>query len=75
MRDKYYSDDRDLVKWATLCHIALESELRTILRGEWLILYQHARHTIDWSESVAKELSSFCNGTKANIVRSDDESI
>jgi hypothetical protein len=183
MRDKYYSDDRDLVKWATLCHIALEYELRTILQvpywrpekayphfnfkgkhvpipskvwtffrnihsitrlgpkiglsitvidqefdpdqrqayvseiktriqnagrplalfldpdtglqpkrcrpehtaiteiqelwpvlkpREWLILYQHARRTIDWSESVAKELSSFCNGMKANIVRSDD---
>jgi hypothetical protein len=183
MRDKYYSDDRDLVKWATLVHIALEYGLRTILQvpywrpekvhphfnfmgkhvavprkvwtffrnihsitrlgpeiglsitvidqefdsdqrqayvsgiktriqnagrplalfldpdtglqpkrclpehtaiteiqelwpvlrpSEWLILYQHARHTLDWSESVANQLSSLCNGMKANIVRSDD---
>jgi hypothetical protein len=183
MRDKYYSDNRDLVKWATLVHIALEYGLQTILQvpywrpenahphfnfmgkrlaisskvwtffrnihsitrlgpeiglsiavidkefdpdcrqayvseikagiknarrplalfldpdtglqpkrclpehtaiteiqelwpvlkpGEWLILYQHARHTLDWSESVANELSSLCNNMKVNIVRSDD---
>ena len=183
MRDQYYSDNRDLVKWATLVHIALEYGLQTILQvpywrpekahphfnfmgkrvavsskvwsffrnihnikrlgpeiglsiavldkefdpdrrkvyvseirteinkarrplvlfldpdtglqpkkclpvhtsiieiqelwpilklGEWLILYQHARRNLDWSESVANELSSLCNGSKANIVRSDD---
>lgn len=183
MRDKYYSDSRDLVKWATLVHIALEYGLQTILQvpywrpekvhphfnfmgkrlavpnkvwtffrnihsitrlgpeiglsitvigkefdpdqrqayvseiktriqhaelplalfldpdtglqpkrclpehtaireiqelwpvlktREWLVLYQHARHTLDWSESVAYELSSLCNDMKANIVRSDD---
>lgn len=32
MRDKYYSDDRDLVKWATLTHIAMEFGLQTILQ-------------------------------------------
>jgi hypothetical protein len=32
MRDKYYSDDRDLFKWATLVHIASTHELRTILQ-------------------------------------------
>ncbi len=48
-------------------------ELWSILKpGEWLILYQHARHSLDWSESVASELSFLCNGSKANIVRSDD---
>jgi len=183
MRDKYYSDDRDLVKWATLVYIASEHGLRTILQVpywrpekvhphfnfmgkrvpvsskvwtffrnihsitrlgpeiglsitvidkefdpeqrqayvseiitriehagrplalfldpdtglqpkrclpehtaiteiqelwpvlkpcEWLILYQHARHTLDWSESVANELSLLCGDVKANIVRSDD---
>ena len=39
---------------------------------EWLILYQHARHTSGWQESVANEVSSLCNGTKAHIVRSED---
>lgn len=183
MRDKYYSDNRDLIKWATLVHIASEYGLQTILQvpywrpennhpyfifmnrrvavsskvwtffrnihsitrlgpeiglsiavvgeefdpdqrktyvskikaeiskarrplalfldpdtglqpkkclpehtstmeikelwpvlkpGEWLILYQHARHTRDWSESVALELSSLCNRRKAHIVRSED---
>ena len=32
MRDKYYSDDRDLVKWATLVHIALKYGLQTIFQ-------------------------------------------
>ena len=32
MRDKWYSDDRDLVKWATLAHIASERGLQTILQ-------------------------------------------
>lgn len=183
MRDKYYSDNRDLIKWATLAHIAYEYGLQTILQvpywrpenkhpyficmdkrvavpskvwkffrnihsitqlgpeiglsitlvgeefdpdqrkiyvskikaeiskarrplalfldpdtglqpkkclpehtsimeieelwpvlkpGEWLILYQHARHTRDWRESVAHELSSLCNRMKAHIVRSED---
>ncbi len=183
MRDKWYSDDRDLVKWATLAHIASERGLQTILqvpywrpekvhphfnfigkrgavsekvweffrnihsitrlgpkmgvsitvvdtefkpddRGayvsevktkiqharrplalfldpdtglqpkkcrpehtaiseiqalwpvlkphEWLILYQHARHTSNWKESVADELSALCGNMKAHIVRSDD---
>lgn len=182
MRDKYYSDDRDLLKWATLVHIASMHKLRTILQvpywrpeivrrrsdfmaekvtvssqvwkffrnihsvtrlgpeigvsiaviskefdanrrksyisevkttvehvehplalfldpdtglqpkrclpehtaitdiqqlwpalkaRDWLVLYQHARHTLTWRESVADELSSLC-GVKATIVRSDD---
>ncbi|MCE5226997.1 MAG: hypothetical protein LLG05_14225 [Porphyromonadaceae bacterium] len=182
MRDKYYSDDRDLLKWATLVHIASVNNLRTILQvpywrpeinlprfdcmGEkvtvsnqvwkffrnvhnvtslgreigvsvaviskefdanhrqsyicevkttveqvehplalfldpdtglqpkkchpehtaitdiqqlwpaleardWLVLYQHARHTHTWRESVADQLSSLC-GVKATVVRSDD---
>ncbi len=32
MRDKYYSDDRDLVKWAVLTHIASTYKLQTILQ-------------------------------------------
>ena len=32
MRDKYYSDDRDILKWASLVHIALEYGLQTILQ-------------------------------------------
>lgn len=183
MRDKYYSDDRDLVKWAVLTHIATKFGLQTILQvpywrpekvqpyfnfmgirvpvskevwtffrnihsiaqlepkigvsiavvdsefkpgqrddylyevktkiqqakrplalfldpdtglqpmrcgpehtatweiealwpllkpHEWLILYQHARHTSDWRESVADELSSLCDYMKAHIVQSDD---
>ncbi len=183
MRDKYYSDDRDLVKWATLAHIASEYGLQTILQvpywrpekvhphfsfmgkrvavskkvwaffrnihsitelgpeigvsiavvdtefkpnhrdtyvsevktkiqharrplalfldpdtglqpkkccpehtaimeiqalwpvlkpREWLILYQHARRTSNWRESVADELSSLCGNMKAHVVQSDD---
>ena len=183
MRDKYYSDDRDLVKWATLAHIAAEFRLQTILQvpywrpekihphfsfmgkrvpvsnkvwtffrnihsidrlgsqigvsiavvdrefnpdqrdayvsevkakilqashpvalfldpdtglqpkrcrpehtatweiqalwpllemREWLILYQHARRTSNWRESVADELSSLCGHMKAHIVQSED---
>ena len=183
MRDKYYSDDRDLMKWATLAHIASEYGLQTILQvpywrpekvhphfnfigkrvaasskvwtffrnihsitrlgpkiglsiivvemefkpderdayvsevktkiryarrplvlfldpdtglqpttcrpehtaikeiqalwpvlmpHEWLILYQHARHTSNWKESVAYQLSSLCGNTKAHVVGSDD---
>lgn len=183
MRDKYYSDDRDVLKWATLVHIASEYGLQTILQVpywrpekdhphfdfmgkrlpipnkvwtffrnihsitrlgsdiglpiivvdkefdpnqrqayilelktkiesakrplvlfldpdtglqpkrclpehtsirevrelwpvlkpcEWLILYQHARHTLDWRESVANKLSALCSDMKAYIIRSDD---
>jgi hypothetical protein len=183
MRDKWYSDDRDLVKWATLVHIASEHGLQTILQvpywrpekahphfnflgkhvgvsdkvwrffrnihsitrlepvigvsiavvntefkpdrrdayvsevktkiqharrplalfldpdtglqpkrccpehtaitdiqtlwpvlkpREWLILYQHARHTSHWAESVADELSYLCSGMKAHVARSAD---
>lgn len=183
MRDKYYSDNRDLVKWATLTHIASKYRLQTILqvpywrpetayphfnfignsvvvsgkvwaffrnihsitrlereigvsiavvetkfdpnrRGdylsevktriqqarrplvlfldpdtglqpttcrpehtaieeikvlwpdlklhEWLVLYQHARHSPNWRESVADKLSSLCNNMQAHVVRSDD---
>jgi len=32
MRDKYYSDNRDLVKWATLAHITSERGIQTILQ-------------------------------------------
>ena len=32
MRDKYYSDNRDLIKWATLVHIASKYGLHTILQ-------------------------------------------
>ena len=182
MRDKYYSDDRDLLKWATLVRIASTHELRTVIQvpywrpekvhpqlnfmgkqvpvsskvwkffrnihsitrlgpeigisiavigkefdpgqrqayisevkttiedarrplalfldpdtglqpkkclpehtaitdvqqlwpvlkaSDWLILYQHARHTYNWRESVTDDLSTLC-GVKANIVRSDD---
>jgi hypothetical protein len=53
--------------------IAEIQELWPMLKpGEWLILYQHARRTLDWRESVANELSSLCNRCRANIVRSDD---
>ncbi|NQT58564.1 MAG: hypothetical protein HQ557_06235 [Bacteroidetes bacterium] len=38
---------------------------------DWLVMYQHARHTLTWRESVADELSSLC-GVKTTIVRSDD---
>jgi hypothetical protein len=183
MRDKYHSDNRDLIKWATLAHIALEYCLKTILQvpywrpesnhpyfnfmeervgvssavwtffrnihsitrlgpeidlsinvireefdpdkrktyisrikaeisrvqrplalfldpdtglqpkkclpehtasmeveelwpvlepKEWLILYQHARRSRDWSTSVANQLSSLCDHTKAYIARSED---
>ena len=183
MRDKYYSDNRDLVKWATLAHIASRYRLKTILqvpywrretayphlnfmgnsvavsgkvwgffrnlhsvtllgpeigvsiavaetefdpnrRGdylsvvktriqqarrplvlfldpdtglqpatcrpehtaieeidalwpvlrphEWLVLYQHARRSPNWRESVADQLSSLCNNMAAHVVRSDD---
>lgn len=183
MRDKYYSDDRDLVKWAALAHIASERGLQTILQvpywrpekihphftfigkrvavsdrvwaffrnirsvtrlgqeigvsitvvdtefkpdhrdayvsevkakiqhsrrplalfldpdtglqpkkcrpehtaireiqvlwpvlnpREWLILYQHARHNLNWKESVADELSSLCGNMKAHVIRSND---
>jgi len=40
--------------------------------GEWLVLYQHARHTPNWRESVANELSSLCDNMKAYIIRSND---
>ena len=40
--------------------------------SEWLILYQHARHTSNWKESVAHELSSLCGNMKAHVARSDD---
>ena len=183
MRDKWYSDDRDLVKWATLAHIASERGLQTILQvpywrpekvhphfnfiekpvavsdkvwgffrnihsitrlgpeigvsiavvntefkpdrrdayvsevktkiqharrplalfldpdtglqpkkccpehtaitdiqtlwpvlkpREWLILYQHARHTSNWAESIADELSYLCSSMQAHVVRSGD---
>jgi len=39
---------------------------------EFLILYQHARHTSNWRESVADELSSLCGCMKAHIVQSDE---
>jgi hypothetical protein len=39
---------------------------------EWLVLYQHARHTSNWRESVADELSSLCDCMEAHIVRSDE---
>ena len=32
MRDRWYSDDRDLVKWATLVHLAKRKNLNTILQ-------------------------------------------
>jgi hypothetical protein len=40
--------------------------------GEWLVLYQHARFTHNWRESVANELSSLCSNRKAHIGRSYD---
>ncbi len=40
--------------------------------GEWLVLYQHARHTHNWRESVANELSSLCGNMKAHVIRSND---
>jgi len=32
MRDKWYADNRDLIKWATLSHIARMENLRTIIQ-------------------------------------------
>jgi hypothetical protein len=39
---------------------------------EWLILYQHARRTAGWDESVAHQVSSLCGQTEVQIVRSQD---
>ena len=43
-----------------------------LMPREWLILYQHARHTPNWKESVADQLSSLCGNRKTHVVRSDD---
>ena len=56
-------------------HTAIEEidALWPILKPrEWLVLYQHARHSPNWRKSVSDQLSSLCNNTAANVVRSDD---
>lgn len=40
--------------------------------GEWLILYQHARRSPRWAESVAAELSDLCGKQEVQISRSND---
>ena len=39
---------------------------------EWLVLYQHARRTSGWEESVSHQLSSLCYESKVQISRSQD---
>jgi hypothetical protein len=43
-----------------------------LTRGEWLVLYQHARRKTDWRESVAAKVSSLCENAAVHIVRSAD---
>lgn len=39
---------------------------------EWLVLYQHARRTAQWAQSVESELSALCGKQKVHIARSED---
>jgi hypothetical protein len=40
--------------------------------GDWLAIYQHARHDKSWLEDVRRELSALCDGAPIDLVRSAD---
>ncbi|MCX5830568.1 MAG: hypothetical protein NT140_01510 [Deltaproteobacteria bacterium] len=40
--------------------------------NEWLVLYQHARRTPDWSQSITGQLSSLCNNAPVHLAKSED---
>lgn len=54
-------------------HVARE-EVRAcwqqLAAGDWLALYQHARHDKTWLEDVQRELSALCDGVPIDLVRS-----
>jgi hypothetical protein len=40
--------------------------------GDWLALYQHARHDKSWLGDVRRELSALCDGAPIDLVRSTE---
>lgn len=40
-------------------------------RGDWLVLYQHARRTPDWVASVSSQFSELCDGSAVEVARSE----
>ena len=74
MRDRYYSDNRDLVKWAAIVHIASEYGLRTILQVPyWRPEKKHPNFTfMGNSVPVPKKVWMFFRGIN-NIVRLERE--
>lgn len=45
---------------------------RRLAAGDWLALYQHARHDKSWVEDVRCELSALCDGVPIDLVRSTE---
>ena len=40
-------------------------------QGDWLVLYQHARHKPQWTRTVSRQLRILCGGAGVEIARSD----
>ena len=50
MRDKYYTDKRDLIKWGVLLHLAEEYSLQRIIQVAYLRKTEWGRLEIDGKE-------------------------
>lgn len=45
---------------------------RQLAAGDWLALYQHARHDRSWADDVQHEFSALCGGVPIDLARSTE---
>lgn len=50
----------------------IESLWRILQSHDWLVLYQHARHTREWVQSVTDQMTCLCSNQKIYVARSED---